>query len=256
MGILAWVDIEACGLADDSPILEIGLVVTSQRLTRITAATWLVTPPNWPDLKADLPDVVLDMHTANGLVADLDAAHAAGTGQTLAEVEREMIRVLRRSSPGAGRVTLAGSGVASYDHRLFRRQMPDLTEMLNYYTYDIGMVRRFAGLVGIKVPEVLHAGDKTHRAQDDIEAHLSEAAWFLDIFRSARSAGLTGGGLGEVDDSEAAWEEAMALVATEWDSASAKAASDWYPTEALGRWVADHAGIDVESGPPLGGEPS
>jgi oligoribonuclease (3'-5' exoribonuclease) len=196
MGIIAFTDIEACGLDDDSPILEVAIILTTQKLTRIASAKWVIAHPNWPVLRERLeaePDpIVFNMHTANGLIADLDALHASGEGKTISEVEAEIVAFIAQRNPG-GKVTFGGSGVAQYDMRLFKRQMPTLHGLSNYYTYDISPVRRFAKVAGVVVPaEISDQASKTHRADDDVEMHLREADWFIRFLTQARQAGVMG----------------------------------------------------------------
>lgn len=216
VGIIVWTDIEACGLADDSPILEVAVIITSQRLTRIASSKWLIAPPAWSVIKERLDQPVLDMHTANGLIADIDALHASNTAPSVEQVEGDIISFISQRNPGNGKVTLGGSGVAAYDMRLIKAQMPRLAGMLNYYTYDVGMLRRFGALVNLAAPaEHSDSGSKTHRADDDIEMHLAEAQWWLGLLREAKGAGLVGlsrpAGDEKVDDLMAALGEQWAL---------------------------------------------
>jgi len=239
MGIIFWGDIETLGLNFKSdPIVEFGSLITSQKsLTLISRREWIICPPNWPERKEALPDAVRTMHEASGLIADLDALYETdGEIPTLYDVETEIMQFLASHRPGNGRVPLAGAGVANFDIHVIRAQMPRLTEMLSWWTYDVGHVRRLAALSGIRPPaDEVSDAIKTHRALDDILMHLEEARWHMSLYREIKKNNIRGvdtSSFTPVDEAAAATE---AVVALWMDHVTTSGCKDT-PTE-LKKWL-------------------
>lgn len=197
MGLIAWVDLECTGKDEKlDPILEWGMILTSSDtdFQVITERNWIVRPKNVEYAEermknggGDKPDYVWNMHTGNGLWQ-----MCLDEGRPLAEVEEEANALLTQFNPKkGGMVTLGGSGVAQYDYRFLQRQAPKFAERMNYFTYDIGCVRRIAMLSGVRAPaEASDGGLKSHRAIDDIKMHLAEARWFARFFAAGKREGI------------------------------------------------------------------
>lgn len=199
MSMIVFGDIEATDL-DTRTLhpLEISLVLASSALTPIARRTWLILPDgNWPEIKAGLNDVVREMHTANGLLDDIDAlwerSQAGETVPTLHDVETEIMAWIGTRNPTRSKVSLAGSGVANYDLHIMRDQMPRLYEMFTYYTYDYGVLRRIGKTINIAAPpEASEGARKSHRSAGDVEMHLAEARWWREFLLRCRRAGIRG----------------------------------------------------------------
>lgn len=184
---LFWVDLEATGLPDgndfsDVHILEVGAVITDFNLTKFTGYDDYVklTPEHVAALKKS-PEVV-EMHTTSGLIED-----CAKTGtKTVADIEQELIELMKECSLSKGDFIIAGSGVAAYDFPLIKEKMPELASWLKYYSIDVGILRRTLHFLGNGkqfvrgVRESHKTGHKKHRAFSDILAHLEEAEQYRD----------------------------------------------------------------------------
>lgn len=191
MGIIAWIDLETTGTDEyDDPILEVGLIITTDRnLTEITRRSWTVIPrsPERALERMNAVPAVLAMHMANGLHDEV----TRGVGTLHATVVEEVVATIGQHHTGRGRVPLGGSGVSHFDHRFLAAQMPQVSEMLTYWAYDIGAARRFGKLCGIEAPaEASDASQKTHRALDDIEMHVNEARWWMRFLRATKAEGV------------------------------------------------------------------
>jgi len=182
---LAWIDLETLGTDEHTdPIVEVACIVTDLGLNEPSAASWtngeatwvfddVVKPDGWP--RCALSAEVAKMHAATGLLNEID------DGRPIRHVDGELAGMLDHWTDG-GRIALAGSGVAHFDGRFIRAQMPQTAKRLTYWAMDIGAVRRFAtqvcGLDDRRLPDTT----KTHRALDDIRHHLAEArAWRCEL---------------------------------------------------------------------------
>ena len=163
---LLWLDLECTGLDYASPILELACCLTESvaPYERLDAGMFvsLVAPPR----PFHVDDVVLMMHTKNGLWAKL----AAEPAQELHDVERRVMAYIGSTVKGS-QVTLAGAGVASFDRNVIRGQMSALHKRLTYYCFDVSVVRRFRESIGASIVEPAD----THRAEADVEHALEEA---------------------------------------------------------------------------------
>lgn len=179
---LAWIDLETTGTdARQDPILEIGLIVTtSSHPFDVLAQRSIVIRPDGDSWSHRFGPYVLEMHTKNGLLADVFAG-----GASMAEAVEEMCAVLDEIGK-PHEFVLAGSGVAHFDRRFIDEQMPALSRWLRYYTVDVGVLRR--SLVAIGLGSIVEAAEtvgnygatKEHRGFADIEGHLAEMRFYAD----------------------------------------------------------------------------
>lgn len=180
--MILWLDLETTGTDERlDPIIEVGVILTTDKLDEVARFSEVVAPPDVEAAVLRMVPVVVAMHKANGLIEEL----RAGSGRPVAVVERALISFLRTHTTGQ-QLPLAGSGVAHFDGRFIRAQMPMLAEHLYHFALDVGSFRRIARLAGVKAPEPDHV--KTHRALDDIAQHLDEGRWYLQFLRNAKGA--------------------------------------------------------------------
>lgn len=180
MDKLLWVDLETTG--DDrerDEILEVAAVLTDANLvTKVEFNSAAGLTLAGAARLAELP-VVMQMHAHSGLLADLGESRMTrqAHAEWLAQVETEILSWFGPEE----KITLAGSGVASFDKVFIEKHMPRLGQRLTYFSMDIGPVRRFYKLAcGENLVEA--NADKTHRALDDIRCHLAEARAFQNYF--------------------------------------------------------------------------
>jgi oligoribonuclease (3'-5' exoribonuclease) len=189
-----WTDLECTGSTKDDYILEIGAVITDRELNEIDDRQIVL--PITAQMEENLPDVVREMHTVNGLLDDCKSkVLALGEGMfivpekvsydhAVAEADLELSAWIK-SYNGADHMPFAGSGVGHYDRRYYDRQLPLTSKRLTYWPLDIGVVRRFMDLAGVQLTTSITGGTdaKTHRALDDTRVHINEARRWIEWAR-------------------------------------------------------------------------
>lgn len=195
--LILWCDLETTGtdeLTDD--IIEAAFVITDLELWEVAARQEVYRTDRSP---ASVAPAVLEMHRVNGLwnasyAANLTARHAMAEGTILAWLDEHV--------PRGDVLPMGGSGVSHFDRRFIRSTWRRLDRRLTFWAYDVGTVRRIARLAGVEHPA---PAPKTHRAMDDIRAHIDEARWFVELLRIVGGTthvdgGPVGQGGGGVDD--------------------------------------------------------
>ena len=130
---LVWIDCEMTGLdlARDA-LIEIACLVTDSNLVVLDEGLDLIIKP--PAEAIDqMEDVVRQMHTASGLLSELQA------GVTLAEAQDQVLAYIRRYVREPRRVPLAGNSIAT-DRAFIARDMPELDAFLHYRMVDVSSI--------------------------------------------------------------------------------------------------------------------
>ena len=170
---LVWIDCEMTGLdlARDA-LVEIACVVTDSELEAIDDGIDLVIKPPAEALDT-MPEVVREMHTASGLLAELAA------GITLAEAQELVLAYVRKHVPDSRKVPLCGNSIAT-DRSFIARDMPELDLFLHYRMVDVSSIkelaRRWYPRAYFASPEK-HGG---HRALADIRESISELRYYRE----------------------------------------------------------------------------
>lgn len=173
---LLWMDLETTGLNPERcAVLEVAAYLTNHHLSIVDASHMVI--ECHPEVLERMAPFIREMHTSNGLLAEV-----AYSTTTLEVEENYLLDILDRH--GIDKATLAGSGVAAFDIAVIRAQMPRLASRLNYWTVDVGVLRRTWRMwTGSDLTDVNAA--KTHRARDDIDCHLAEARAFRAVLSAA-----------------------------------------------------------------------
>ena len=163
---LLWLDLESLGLNADDQIIEVAAC-----LTEPTAPFQRIDRGEYRALVAPVPpyvvgDVVLAMHTTNGLWRELQTEPTA----TIAEVERDLLAYIGRHVHGS-KVTLAGAEVSRFDYGMIERWMPRVARRLTYYTFDVSVVRRWMESCG----QAIERDEGDYRAWADVQRALDQA---------------------------------------------------------------------------------
>jgi oligoribonuclease (3'-5' exoribonuclease) len=169
--IILWLDLETSDSSDDSLVLEIGMALTGPGPKFESIESFLVVID--PEQELKMTESVTEMHHKNGLLADIPVI---GVPATIAE-ERMKLWIDRMFGISKAHVVLAGSGVGHFDRKFIRRDWPWLDRRLAYYTYDVGVLRRFCRMVGIEAG--IDQSLTPHRALDDVYQHIREARTLL-----------------------------------------------------------------------------
>lgn len=170
---ICWIDLECTGNRDDDKIIEVGLAITDRQFVVQKTYSEVVglSSPDRSFLVDRMEPVVRMMHHKNGLLRDLYEDH----NKSMATIDAE-ISAMMKGLMGTNHMPLAGSGVMHFDRRYIKAEMPKTDKQLSYWALDVGVLRRWLDYFGIQVPDAVAAGEKkTHRALDDILAHIEEA---------------------------------------------------------------------------------
>lgn len=166
-GRMVWIDCEMTGLnPDKDALIEVAAVVTDADLNALDDGMDAVIRPD-PEALAQMPTVVREMHTASGLLAELE------DGIALESAEKKVLEYVQSWVPEARVAPLAGNSVHA-DKAFLRLGMPELTEYLHYRIIDVSTLKELARRWS---PEVLEAAPKktgNHRALGDILDSIAE----------------------------------------------------------------------------------
>ena len=168
-----WLDLETTGSElKGNCIIEVGAAITDMSLNVLDARTYTVNPGTFM-FKMD--DVVREMHTKNGLLAEIYKSD-----QHIGTVDKELAEWIRKYN-GSNHMAFAGSGVGHFDRKFIRRDMPLLDKRLTHWSLDVGVLRRVFKylLFAPEWPE----DNKSHRALDDVYFHIEEMRFALDRMR-------------------------------------------------------------------------
>lgn len=184
-----WSWLRALWLGRDE-IVEIGVIGTTADLKPLFEVETMIEPSRHTLTLASTNRPVYDMMLGNGLWADLAAEVGRGRFPSLERVEDDLLTLIDRFAGSGAKVVLAGSGVATFDSRFIAEQMPRLSARLEYFTHDVGVLRReWRRATGSDL--VMSDQNKTHRAFDDVLCHLEEARAYRSAFTGI--AGTVGG---------------------------------------------------------------
>jgi oligoribonuclease len=170
---MVWIDCEMTGLslAQDA-LIEVAALVTDSELNVLGEGVDLVIRPPAEALET-MPQIVRDMHTKSGLLAELDG------GITLAEAEEQVLDYVRAHVPEQRRAPLCGNSVAT-DRGFLARDMPALEQHLHYRIVDVSSIkelaRRWFPRAYFNSPEK----NGNHRALADIRESIAELGYYRE----------------------------------------------------------------------------
>ena len=158
-------------LARDA-LIEIACLVTDSNLVVLDDGLDLIIKP--PAEAIDhMEDVVREMHTASGLLAEL------ASGVTLAEAQDQVLAYIRRYIAEPRRVPLAGNSIAT-DRAFIARDMPELDAFLHYRMIDVSSIKE---LTRRWYPRTYFASPPKrggHRALADITESIQELRYYRE----------------------------------------------------------------------------
>jgi oligoribonuclease len=170
---LVWIDCEMTGLdLTSDALVEIACIVTDGELNPLDdGIDVLIKPP--AEALDGMQDVVRDMHTTSGLLAELPA------GLTIGEAQDLVLRYIRQHVSESRKVPLCGNSIAT-DRSFLARDMPELDTFLHYRMVDVSSIkelaRRWYPRVYFASPEK-HGG---HRALADIRESIRELQYYRE----------------------------------------------------------------------------
>jgi oligoribonuclease len=170
---LVWIDCEMTGLdIERDALIEIACVVTDADLKLLDGGIDLVIKPPAEALD-QMSDVVRDMHTKSGLLADLSG------GMALGEAADAVLAYVKHHVREARKAPLCGNSIAT-DRWFIARDMPELDAWLHYRMIDVSSVkelaRRWYPRAYFASPDK-HGG---HRALADITESVQELRYYRE----------------------------------------------------------------------------
>jgi len=170
---VVWIDCEMTGLdLRTDALVEVAALVTDFELNVLGDGVDIVIKP--PAAAVDqMPDVVREMHTSSGLLAELV------TGVSLNEAEQQVLAYVREHVPEPRKSPLAGNTVAT-DRAFLGRDMTALEGWLHYRIIDVSSIKELSRRW---YPRAYYAAPKKsggHRALADIRESIEELRYYRD----------------------------------------------------------------------------
>ena len=165
-----FIDTETTGLDPHSDtILEIGLAVTDDDLKMLDFISYVLTMPSIR--LPNVSDVVMEMHTKNGLWAECDKSRLS-----VAQVENRLIEWIEGNNLAG--MPLCGSTV-EFDRNFIDHQMPQLCDILDFHTGNASAVKLFYDTWCDPDKKRRPPPDrKLHRVKPDIEDSIERLKFY------------------------------------------------------------------------------
>jgi oligoribonuclease len=170
---LVWIDCEMTGLdIERDALIEIACLVTDAELNVLDEGVDVIIKPP-AEAVASMVEVVREMHTTSGLLAELPS------GITVAEAQDIVLGYVRGHVAEPKRAPLCGNSIAT-DRWFIARDMPELDGYLHYRMVDVSSVkelaRRWYPRAYFASP-IKHGG---HRALADIRESVRELRYYRE----------------------------------------------------------------------------
>ncbi|MEU5607492.1 oligoribonuclease [Streptomyces sparsogenes] len=170
---MVWIDCEMTGLSlSDDALIEVAALVTDSELNILGDGVDIVVRPPAEAL-ATMPEVVREMHTASGLLAELDG------GTTLEDAQRQVLAYVREHVPEAGKAPLCGNSVST-DRGFLLRDMPELESYLHYRIVDVSSIKELARRWYPRAYFNSPKKNGNHRALADIHESIAELRYYRE----------------------------------------------------------------------------
>ncbi len=168
---LVWIDCEMTGLdLGEDALIEVAALVTDFDLNVLGDGVDVVIKP--PAAALDqMNDVVTAMHTASGLLTELDS------GVTLEEAQDQVLAYVREQVPEPGRAPLAGNTVGT-DRAFLARDMQALEAHLHYRIVDVSSIKELSRRWFPRAYYAAPAKSGNHRALADIRESIEELRYY------------------------------------------------------------------------------
>jgi oligoribonuclease len=170
---IVWIDCEMTGLdLGADALVEVAALVTDSELNVLGDGVDVVIRPP-AEAVEQMNDVVREMHTASGLLTELDG------GVPLAEAERLVLEYVRAWVPEPNKAPLAGNSVGT-DRGFLARDMPELESHLHYRIIDVSSVKELARRWYPRAYFAAPAKAGGHRALADIRESITELRYYRE----------------------------------------------------------------------------
>src|ERR1700751_2637082 len=151
---------------------EIACLVTDAELNLFDEGVDVIIKPPAEAL-ASMPEVVREMHTTSGLLAELPS------GITLAEAQDIVLAYVREHVAEPKKVPLCGNSIAT-DRWFIARDMPELDAYLHYRMVDVSSIKELARRWYPRAYYASPAKHGGHRALADITESVQELRYYRE----------------------------------------------------------------------------
>jgi oligoribonuclease len=168
---LVWIDCEMTGLdIERDALAEISCLVTDAELNLLDEGVDVIIKPPAEAL-ASMPEVVREMHTTSGLLAELPS------GVTVAEAQDIVLGYVRGHVAEPKKAPLCGNSIAT-DRWFIARDMPELDAYLHYRMVDVSSIKELARRWFPRSYFASPAKHGGHRALADIKESVQELRYY------------------------------------------------------------------------------
>ncbi|MDX6331348.1 MAG: oligoribonuclease [Streptomycetaceae bacterium] len=170
---MVWIDCEMTGLslAQDA-LIEVAALVTDSELNILGEGVDIVIRPPAESLST-MPDIVREMHTASGLLTELD------DGVTLDEAEKAVLAYVREHVAEPRKAPLCGNSVST-DRGFLARDMPALEQHLHYRIVDVSSIKELSRRWYPRAYFNSPVKNGNHRALADIRESIAELRYYRE----------------------------------------------------------------------------
>ncbi|MCW2874184.1 oligoribonuclease [Actinacidiphila oryziradicis] len=170
---MVWIDCEMTGLslAQDA-LIEVAALVTDSELNILGEGVDIVIRPPAESLNT-MPDIVREMHTASGLLTELD------DGVTLEEAEKAVLAYVREHVAEPRKAPLCGNSVST-DRGFLARDMPALEQHLHYRIVDVSSIKELSRRWYPRAYFNSPVKNGNHRALADIRESIAELRYYRE----------------------------------------------------------------------------
>lgn len=170
---MVWIDCEMTGLSlVDDALVEVAALVTDSELNVLGEGVDIVIRPP-AEAVEQMPDVVRAMHTASGLLDELDG------GVSLEEAESRVLRYITEHVKEPRKSPLCGNSVAT-DRGFLARDMPGLESHLHYRIVDVSSIKELARRWYPRAYYNSPEKNGNHRALADIRESIAELRYYRE----------------------------------------------------------------------------
>lgn len=173
--ILVWCDTETSGLEDSKhKLLEIAIGFTDINFEVIETLTFVLPCPDLESVYNEATPFVQDMHTKNGLWADVHAVNEnyVGLAFAMSDVEQTIIEAMSRYGLGENSRTRCHGYNPAFDLGFLAENMPRLHRCFDHNKGDVRALEHFCLLWGLEKHKPVN---HNHRALDDLLDEIEAA---------------------------------------------------------------------------------
>lgn len=171
---LVWIDCEMTGLDTDiDELIEVAVIITDENLVPVDEGICVVIKPSSKAFN-NMNDFVVNMHTASGLIHELDEGMDIDKAQTV------ILDYIKSHVYEKGKALIAGNSVGT-DKVFLAKQMPELIDYLHYRIVDVSSIKELAKRWFPRVFFNKPEKSGNHRALGDIQDSIVELRYYRDI---------------------------------------------------------------------------